>query len=97
MIPPPPLVAAPSLRKQSHRSPASWCALKKNPHVGCQALEDRSGNDRSPHSLKAELETILREPASRERLLVLVRDRVDVDRINMPSFTVFRERLEEVI
>jgi hypothetical protein len=74
------------------------CALKANPYEGCEALEERSGNDRSPHSLKAELENILREPASRERLRALVSARaIDFGQIQMPSFSAFRTRLEAVI
>jgi hypothetical protein len=74
------------------------CALQANAYQGCEALEDRSGNDRSPHSLKAELETILGGPASRETLRALVSDRaVDFDKIQMPSFSAFRGRLEAVL
>ncbi|NQU24461.1 MAG: hypothetical protein HQ567_24530 [Candidatus Nealsonbacteria bacterium] len=74
------------------------CALKENPYQGCESLENRSGNDDSPNSLKAELETVLGYRPSREDLCEIVGDRtVDVDRIDMPSFRDFRTRLEEVI
>lgn len=74
------------------------CALKRNPYRGCDALEDRSGNDNSPNSLKAELARLLKGSPSRESLCQLVQDRtVDIDRIKMPSFLAFRSRLEEVI
>ena len=75
------------------------CELKANPYQGCDALEDRSGNDDSPNSLKEELEAILAtddrgdRDSLRDRLNALVRDRVDFQRITMPSFTAFREHL----
>ncbi|MGO8900346.1 MAG: hypothetical protein ACLQU5_18645 [Isosphaeraceae bacterium] len=74
------------------------CALKDNPYVGCDPLEDRSGNDRSPNSLKGELERLLGEPATRELLLSKIEDgSIDCHRNTMPSFLSFRRRLEEVI
>jgi hypothetical protein len=74
------------------------CALKAVPYTGCEALELRSGNDRSPHSLKRELEGILGERASREKLNALVSQRmVDCDKLQMPSFSAFRSRLELAI
>jgi hypothetical protein len=73
------------------------CALKADPYVGCDPLEDRSGNDRSPESLKEELERLLGEPATRELLLSKIEDgSIDCHRIAMPSFSSFRERLEKV-
>lgn len=74
------------------------CAVKSNPYLGCEALEDRSGNDNSPNSLKRELEEILGEPASKDTLNPMVSSRrIDFKRIKMPSFKTFRNRLEEVI
>ena len=74
------------------------CAVKENPYQACGTLEDRSGNDNSPNSLKAELEEILGEPATIEKLNPLVSDRViDGNRINLMSFRKFHERLVEVI
>ena len=74
------------------------CALRENPYQGCAALEDRSGNDKSPNSLKAELEEILGYRPSRVDLCEMVSERrVDIDRIDMPSFDAFRAQLEEVI
>ena len=72
------------------------CALKKLPYQRCEALEDRSGNDNSPKSLKKELEKILGIEVTPELLCERVRN-VDIDKIKMPSFQAFRERLEEVI
>lgn len=74
------------------------CALKPNPYQDCDTLEERSGNDASPHSLKAELEALLGGPASREGLCDLLHaGTIDVDRIAMPGFAAFRSRLEAVI
>lgn len=43
-------------------------------------------------------EKLLGEPASRERLCTMVLDRtIDFDKIQMPSFTAFHSRLEDVI
>jgi hypothetical protein len=73
------------------------CALK-NQYEGCNTLEDRSGNDNSPNSLKKELQKHLGEPPTREVLCRLVTDRaIDVQRIEMPSFIAFAERLSEVV
>ncbi|MEX0727429.1 MAG: hypothetical protein WD065_14230 [Planctomycetaceae bacterium] len=81
------------------KSEAWWiCALKKNPYRDCRQLEDRSGNDDSPKSLKKELKILLGEPASRELLNQKVEDHdVDFDRIDMPSYNEFRKRLEDVL
>jgi hypothetical protein len=74
------------------------CAVKRNPYQACEALEDRSGNDDSPNSLKKELVEILKGHTSREELRELVTTRkIDFNRIDMPSFNEFRIRLEEVI
>jgi hypothetical protein len=74
------------------------CAMKANPYQNCSKLEDRSGNDNSPKSLKKELAKLVSGKVTREILLNLVTTRtVDIDRIDMPSFSTFRTRLEEVL
>ena len=74
------------------------CALKKNAYQRCEDLEDRSGNDNSPKSLKKELDKIVDDEVTPELLCEKVRTRaIDIDRIRMPSFKAFRDRLEEVI
>ena len=74
------------------------CALKPNPYDGCAALEQRSGNDRSPKSLKKELAGILKGKTNRDALNALVEGSTfNVKRIEMPSFNAFRERLITVI
>lgn len=74
------------------------CALKANPYQACEELEDRSGNDDSPNSLKGELRDILEDEPTRDVLNAMVSDRrIDVRQIDMTSLRKFRERLEEVI
>lgn len=73
------------------------CALK-NRYQGCAALEERSGNDRSPNSLKSELEGVLGGPPSRDVLCDMVwNGRIDYREIDMPSFTAFLDRMRDVI
>jgi hypothetical protein len=74
------------------------CALKHPSYRGCEALEDRSGNDDSPKALKKELAEILGGADVRESLCVMLRSRrINIDRIKMPSFAAFRSRLLEVV
>lgn len=74
------------------------CAVKSNSYQSCGNLENESGNDTSPNSLKGKLSTALDGCVSRTELNEMVQDgRIDVDRIDMPSFNVFRKRLKEVV
>jgi hypothetical protein len=73
------------------------CALKKNAYQNCQVLEDRSGNDKSPKSLKKELQAILSEEISASLLCEKVLKSVNIDKIRMLSFKAFRDRLEQVL
>jgi hypothetical protein len=74
------------------------CALRKNPYLGCVALEDRSSNPHSPHSLKGELDKRFGHPPTREELCELVTNGgIDHSRIAMPSFNAFRQRLEAAL
>lgn len=73
------------------------CALKYR-YQNCDSLEERSGNDRSPNSLKDELDAHAGQRLSGVDLVAMVEKReVDINRIAMPSFAAFRIRLEEVI
>jgi hypothetical protein len=72
------------------------CGLKKAAYQNCELLEDRSGNDKSPKSLKKELAKILNGDVTAE-LLCEKASSVDIDKIEMPSFLAFRTRLEDVI
>ncbi len=74
------------------------CALKRDAFQNCHLLESRSGNDNSPNSLKGELKLLLGDTELIADLCERLRDgRIDIDRIVMPSFAAFRDRLEEVI
>jgi len=73
------------------------CAVKHQ-YQSCEQLEDRSGNDNSPNSLKGELSDHLGELPGRDALCEMVTDRtIDISQIKMPSFAAFKARLEEVI
>lgn len=75
------------------------CALKPQPYQACAPLEERSGNDASPNSLKAELETILAPtPVNTQTLNGLIEEgRIDPKRIDMPSFNAFKQALNDAI
>jgi hypothetical protein len=74
------------------------CALR-NKYRNCEKLEDESGNDDSPNSLKQQLEKHLGESGTR----ILLNDKIDageidIDRIHdLPSMTAFKDRLNEVL
>lgn len=71
------------------------CALKAQPYQHCAALEDESGNDNSPNSLKTQLEALIGHIARAEEQAQWVKDgRVDPNRLDMPSFLTFRRHLE---
>lgn len=74
------------------------CALKYG-YQHCGPLEERSGNDDSPKSLKAELEAHLGEPATRVTLNELVDEgQIDLAQItDMKSMTDFQESMKEVL
>ncbi|MBI5655520.1 MAG: hypothetical protein HZC44_01330 [Geobacter sp.] len=74
------------------------CALKDNPYTHCTALEEESGNDASPISLKRQLAAIIGDQVSSEDLAEWVREgRIDPGRIGMPSFDAFRFELDRAL
>lgn len=73
------------------------CAWKKDPYRGCETLEERSGNDSSPNNLKDELQGLLEDKLTPEVLREKIDQSFDLEKIRMPSFKAFRDRLEEVI
>jgi hypothetical protein len=74
------------------------CGLTGNPNYGGAPLEERSGNDNSPNSLKDELRTFAGKSLAREMLCEMVRDRrIDYRKIALPSFDAFANRLADVI
>ena len=71
------------------------CTLKDKPYQQCEKLEDRSGNDDSPNNLKDELE---RFGISLEVINEMIQDgRIDIEKIEMPSFRYFEKRLKELL
>jgi hypothetical protein len=63
-----------------------------------RALEDWSGNDKSPNSLKKALEKLTGQKSTRESLCDLIRDGTcDCEKIDLPKFKTFRDRLQAVL
>jgi hypothetical protein len=82
------------------KSEAWWLCALRDDYQNCKQLEDESGNDASPNSLKSQIEakTCLGEPATR----LLLNDKIDageidLDRIDMDSLNKFKDRLNEVL
>ncbi|MGD0900894.1 MAG: hypothetical protein ABR915_23930 [Thermoguttaceae bacterium] len=74
------------------------CGITGNPNHEGTALEDWSGNDKSPNSLKGALERLIGQEPSRELLCELLRDgTVDCQKIDLPKFRAFRDRLRSVL
>jgi hypothetical protein len=73
------------------------CALR-NRYQHCIKLENESGNDNSPNSLKKQLEDHLGEPVTGILLNDKIDDgEIDIDRIDMDSMNKFKQRLNEVL
>jgi len=73
------------------------CALQEHPYQNCTRFEALSGNDNSPNPAKAQLDAATAGHTSAQELADFVSDgRVDVHRIDMPSFRKFRDRMLEV-
>ncbi len=65
---------------------------------GGKPLEHWSGKTNSPSSLKVELENLLGEKPTSDKLCQMARERdIDYEKIRLPSFKAFRDRLIEVI
>ena len=71
------------------------CLAGVNPGGTCEALEELSGNDHSPQSVKSLLDATLRRHHSADELCDwLIEHPVEGDRINtMPSFKAFHQAL----
>lgn len=72
------------------------CALRPtNKYQSCAALEDESGNDASPSSLKAQLARALNVPAATTAALLDAIDagQIDASQIDMPSINQLRHDL----
>lgn len=74
------------------------CATKDNPYIGCSRLENASGNDNSSDPLKAQLDNAMSKfpngPTIEE---LLIDKKIDINKIDMPSFNEFRNELEHVL
>ncbi len=70
------------------------CAFAKN-YSACAALEEESGNDASPNSLKRQLIEALEDELGAEALAGKVAAELDVERLDMPSFNTFKTYLVE--
>ena len=74
------------------------CALKENPYQACDALEDRSGNDKSPHALKTELTALINDHPSGLLLNDLIIDNhIDANCIDMMSMQAFKTDLRNAV
>lgn len=73
------------------------CACKPDAYQHCEALESRSGNDNSPHSLKAELQALLADTSSAHLALLAHDRRIDAAQIDMPSFNCFKQQLHHAL
>jgi hypothetical protein len=70
------------------------CALKRDPYQNCFNLEDESGNDNSPSSLKDKVEEALGRVGDKAALVDWIQTGgFDHGRIDMPSFNRFRGAL----
>jgi hypothetical protein len=71
------------------------CALRSPPYANCSSLEDQPGNDNSKNSLKKQLECLCggSHPSAAAQAGWVRDGKVDPTRIDMPSFSVFKEYL----
>jgi hypothetical protein len=74
------------------------CALQPQPYQNCKRFETISGNDSSPNSAKKQLIAALQGRPNKAADLadLVIEGAVDVQRIDMPSFNEFLERMKEV-
>lgn len=73
------------------------CALRDG-YEHCHRLEDESGNDQSPNSLKSQLKKYLGEEPTTDLLNEKIENgEIDIDRIDMPSANSFKTRLNDVL
>lgn len=70
------------------------CGLKANPYIRCDALEDESGNDAAPNSLKRQLESAAGGHVGPTDMADWINTRIDPTRVDMPSYTAFRDHLD---
>lgn len=74
------------------------CAVKQHPYQHCEQLENASGNDASPNSLKNQLSSALGGATSKDEINALLRDKtIDIAQISMPSFDSFKTDLQAAV
>lgn len=74
------------------------CAVKPNPYQHCANLEDESGNDNSPNSLKKQLDDAVGEHRGATQWADKVQNGdIDLAKIDMPSFNDFKHVLFNVL
>ncbi len=74
------------------------CALKEEPYISCQYLEDESGNDSSPEPLKKTLANVFgREPTTADMCEWIEQRRFDHNQMSMPSFLHFKSALHAAL
>ncbi len=75
------------------------CALKKNPYLHCAILEERSGNDDSPNSLKKEFKQLLNDHTIdyAELNRRIKENTITIDAIDMPSYRRFEKKLTDLL
>jgi len=73
------------------------CALKEAPYQHCEQLENESGNDKSPNSLKKKLQNRLekRDKTTDHINDLLKNGTINITQIDMPSFNTFKQSLQE--
>jgi hypothetical protein len=71
------------------------CALRNPPYTNCASIEDQSGNDNSPNSLKNQMQALCggSHPSAEQQANWVKRGTVDPGRIDMPSFSEFKQDL----
>jgi len=71
------------------------CALKDKAYENCHKLEARSGNDDSINNLKDELESF---GFCNDKINEMLQNgEIDIEKIDMPSFEYFTNRLKELL
>jgi hypothetical protein len=71
------------------------CALRNPPYTNCASIEDQSGNDNSPNSLKNQMQALCggSHPSAEQQANWVKNGKVDPGRIDMPSFSEFKQDL----
>lgn len=73
------------------------CAMRNAKYKNCQSLENESGNDNSPYSLKKQLADLNQGDLPDRDVLCqwVLEGKIDAEKISMPSFDQFKSDLHE--